>query len=127
RFAMKRQTESLDEFKTRINAAAESEESEHGTTGNDDNWSLGATQRHKGSLHQDIWRGAAAELASCGYLAVYPAQGWWRTRGALQRFDSEAKYSLVVSIHAPEADVDLYAAVETLVENMVENPVEIMG
>ncbi|WP_158009019.1 hypothetical protein [Enterobacter roggenkampii] len=37
------------------------------------------------------------------------------------------KYSLVVSIHAPEADVDLYAAVETLVENMVENPVEIMG
>ncbi len=127
RFAMKRQTESLDEFKTRINAEAESEESEHGTTGNDDNWSLGATQRHKGSLHQDIWRGAAAELASCGYLAVYPAQGWWRTRGALQRFDSEAKYSLVVSIHAPEADVDLYAAVETLVENMVENPVEIMG
>jgi hypothetical protein len=59
---MKRQTESLDEFKTRINAAAESEESEHGTTGNDDNWSLGATQRHKGSLHQDIWRGQQQSL-----------------------------------------------------------------
>ncbi|EPX9374725.1 S8 family peptidase [Yersinia ruckeri] len=124
RFAMKRQTESLEEFKTRINAAAESEENDHGTNGNDDNWLLGATQRHKGSLHQDIWRGPAAELANCGYLAVYPGQGWWRTRGSLQRHDSEAKYSLIVSIHAPDTDVDLYAIVETLVENLINNPIE---
>ncbi|WP_368545870.1 S8 family peptidase [Klebsiella pneumoniae] len=124
RFAMKRQTESLDEFRTRINAAAEAEENGHGTSGNDDNWLLGATQRHKGSLHQDVWRGPAAELANCGYLAVYPAQGWWRTRGALERYDSEAKYSLVISIHAPETDVDLYATVESMVENLVENPVQ---
>ena len=122
---MKRQTESLDEFKTRINAAAEAEENGHGTSGNDDNWLLGATQRHKGSLHQDIWRGPAAELANCGYLAVYPAQGWWRTRGALERYDSEAKYSLVISIHAPETDVDLYATVESMVENLIESPVQI--
>lgn len=124
RFAMKRQTESLEEFTTRINAAAESEESDHSATGNDDCWALGATQRHKGSLHQDIWQGTAAELASCGYLAVYPAQGWWRTRGALERYDSEAKYSLIISIHAPQADVDLYTTVKNQIENLIENPVE---
>ncbi|MFJ5491639.1 S8 family peptidase [Pectobacterium carotovorum] len=124
RFAMKRQTETLEEFKARINAAAESEESDFGGIGNDANWLLGGTQRHKGSLHQDIWRGSAAELANCGYLAVYPAQGWWRTRGALQRYNSEAKYSLVVSIDAPETDVDLYTAVETLVQNMIESSIE---
>lgn len=124
RFAMKRQTESLDEFRTRINAAAETKENGHGTSGNDDNWLLGATQRHKGSLHQDIWQGPTAELANCGYLTVYPAQGWWRTRGALIRYDSEAKYSLVISIHAPETDVDLYATVKSMVENLVESPVQ---
>ena len=124
RFAMKRQTELLEEFKTRINAAAESDESDSGSNGNDDNWLLGAKQRHKGSLHQDIWRGSAADLASCGYLAVYPTQGWWRTRGALNRYDSEAKYSLIVSIHAPNTDIDLYATVQTLVNNMIEATIE---
>lgn len=61
---MKRQAESLDEFRTRINA----EENGHSTSGNDDNWLLGATQRHKGSLHQDVWRGPAADLA----VAIWP-------------------------------------------------------
>lgn len=125
RFSMKRQTESLEEFKMRINAATESEE-DHSPIGNDDNWILGATQRHKGSLHQDIWRGSAAELANCGYLAVYPAQGWWRTRAALQRYDSEARYSLIVSIHVPDTNVDLYSTVETLVDTFIKNSSEII-
>ncbi|WP_339921722.1 S8 family peptidase [Photorhabdus caribbeanensis] len=125
RFAVKRQTESLDEFTIRINAAADSDDNDNGATGNDDNWLLGATQRHKGSLHQDIWRGTAAELANCGYLAVYPAQGWWRTRRALGRYDSVANYSLIISIHAPQTDVDLYAAIQNMVENQIQNPIEI--
>ncbi|HDD9398986.1 TPA: S8 family peptidase [Escherichia coli] len=124
RFAMKRQTESLDEFVARINAAFESEDNEHGSSGNDNYWLLGVTHRHRGSLHQDVWRGPAAELANCGYIAVYPAQGWWRTRSALKRYDSEAKYSLILSIHAPETDIDLYTAVETIVENMVVSSIE---
>jgi hypothetical protein len=106
RFAMKRPTERLDEFRTRINAAAETG-GVSAVSGNDSNWLLGFRQRHKGSLHQDIWRGTAAELANCGYLAVFPGQGWWKTRRALERYDSEANYSLIVSIHAPETDVDL--------------------
>ncbi|NHB87009.1 S8 family peptidase [Photorhabdus tasmaniensis] len=125
RFAVKRQMESLDEFTTRINAAADSDDNDYGATGNDDNWLLGATQRHKGSLHQDIWRGTAAELANCGYLAVYPAQGWWRTRGVLERYDSVANYSLIISIHAPQTDVDLYAIIQNMVESQIQNPIEI--
>lgn len=41
-----------------------------------------------------------------------------------ERYDSEAKYSQVVSIHAPETDVDLYATVESMVESQVENSVQ---
>ena len=31
------------------------------------------SDRHRGSLHQDAWHGTAADLASRGFLAVYPA------------------------------------------------------
>ncbi|MGK6891486.1 hypothetical protein ACKU2E_027360 [Klebsiella pneumoniae] len=67
---MKRQTESLDEFKTRINAAAESEESEHGTTGNDDNWSLGAAQRHKVSFTSGYMAGQQGLLVVVIWLFI---------------------------------------------------------
>jgi len=125
RFAMKRPTERLDEFRTRINAAAETEEGVYAVSGNDSNWLLGRRQCHKGSLHQDIWRGTAAELANCGYLAVFPGQGWWKTRRALERYDSEAHYSLIVSIHAPETDIDLLTPVRLRVNSLIANSIEI--
>ena len=77
----------------------------------DPNWLLGERQRHRGSLHQDVWKGTAAELASRGFIAVYPAMGWWRTRPALERYELPARYSLVVSIQTQQMDVDLYTAV----------------
>ncbi|MNI91534.1 hypothetical protein D3C73_1492150 [compost metagenome] len=73
---------------------------------------LGSQNRNKGSLHQDVWKGTAADLASRGLLAVFPGMGWWRTRPSLNRFDLPARYSLVISIKTPETDVDLYAAIE---------------
>jgi hypothetical protein len=125
RFAMKRPTERLEEFRVRINAAAETEESVLAVSGSDGNWRLGFRQRHKGSLHQDIWHGTAAELANCGYLAVFPGQGWWKSRGALERYDSQAHYSLIVSIHVPGTDIDLLTPVKIKAEAMVMNPLEI--
>ena len=77
----------------------------------DPNWLLGDRQRHRGSLHQDIWRGTAAELANRGFIAVYPAKGWWRTRPAQERYGLPARYSLIVSIRTPETDVDLYTPI----------------
>lgn len=125
RFAMKRPTERLDEFRARINAAAETVERVSAVSGTDNNWLLGFRQRHKGSLHQDIWRGTAAELANCGYLAVFPGQGWWKTRRALERYDSEAHYSLIVSIHAPETNVDLLTPVQLRLNALIANRIEI--
>lgn len=125
RFAMKRPTERLDEFRARINAAAETDEGVSAVSGSDSNWQLGFRHRHKGSLHQDIWRGTAAELANCGYIAVYPGQGWWKTRRALERYDSKARYSLIVSIHSPSTDIDLLAAVQVKVAALIANSIEI--
>lgn len=67
---MKRPTERLEAILARINAAAETSEAVSSASGSDKNWLLGYRQRHKGSLHQDIWRGTAAELVNCGYLPV---------------------------------------------------------
>ena len=115
RFDVKRPVESIREFRQRINLAArdESEGTRRGS-GSDSEWLIGKQARHRGSLHSDIWRGTAADLASRGVIAVYPTSGWWKTRPALERYDKAARYALVVSIRAPEVDVDLYAEVESL-------------
>jgi len=111
RFEVKRAQESDTDFRTRINAAARDEEEGTVSRGNDPDWVIGKNNRHKGSLHSDIWRGSAADLASRGVLAVYPALGWWKTRLRHERYDMPARYALIVSIHAPEIDVDLYTAI----------------
>ena len=121
RFDVKRPLESTDEFRKRINLAARDEEEGTRYSGNDPSWLIGSQRRHRGSLHSDIWRGTAADLASRGNIAVYPALGWWKTRHSLERYDQTARYALIVSIKAPEVDVDLY----TEVENRIVTPVKV--
>jgi hypothetical protein len=111
RFDVKRPQESMDDFRARINAAARNEEDGTRMGGDDSNWLIGKQNRHKGSIHSDIWKGSAADLASRGVIAVYPALGWWKTRKRLEGYNKSARYSLIVSIRAPEVDVDLYAAI----------------
>ena len=98
-------------FEVESTPAARDEEEGAARGHGDSAWLIGTQNRHKGSLHGDIWRGNAADLASRGHIAVYPAMGWWRTRPNLEQYDRAARYALVVSIRAPETDVDLYAAV----------------
>ena len=63
RFDVKTPTETLDQFRSRINKIARDEEI--GITSNSDanRWLLGLNLRKLGSLHSDIWSGTAAELA----------------------------------------------------------------
>ena len=120
RFDVKRPLESTDEFRKRINLAARDEEEGTRYSGNDLAWLIGTQRRHRGSLHSDIWKGTAAELASRGNIAVYPALGWWKTRHSLERYDQTARYALVVSIKAPEVNVDLYTEIENVITASVE-------
>lgn len=102
---------STDDFVARVNAAAQREDEGDSVNPKDPNWHLGDRQRHRGSLHQDVWVGTAAELASRGFIAVYPSAGWWRTRPALERYNLPARYSLVVSIRTQQTEVDLYTSI----------------
>lgn len=111
RFEVRRPLESTPKFKSRISTAVADEDEDGIAIGEDPGWLLGKNGRHRGSIHSDTWRGSAADLSDRGVLAVYPALGWWRTRSGQKRWDSEAPYSLVVSIRTPETGVDLYAAI----------------
>lgn len=116
RFAVKRATESLTQFKQRLSRAARNEEEGTSRAPSDPNWLLG-NFRDKGSIHKDVWSGTAVELAERGCLAIYPAMGWWRTRKKLERFNKKARYSLIVSIETPKENIDLYTPIKTEIEN----------
>lgn len=120
RFDVKRPTESVKDFQGRISRYARDEEENTHKAPADPNWLLGDF-RHKGSIHKDVWRGSAAELAERGQIAIYPAMGWWRTRTKLKKWDKKARYSLIISIAVPGVDVDLY----TKVMDQIQVPIQI--
>lgn len=121
RFDVKTPEETLKQFRNRINQAAHDEEMGTKSKSDASRWKVGPDLRGLGSLHADKWQGTAAELATRGYVAVYPIIGWWRERHQLGRWNKQARYTLVVSISTPEEKADLY----TTVQNMISPAIEI--
>ena len=123
RFDVRRATESNDDFRKRINQRALAEEEKrppsHGSDASE--WYFGPDYRVAGSIHSDIWRGTAADLAQRGAVAVYPVTGWWKERPSHDHSERGARYALVVSIETPGQDVDIW----TPVAQEVGIPIEI--
>ena len=118
RFDVKRPTETLNMFQARVNAAMEREEP---IITSDPLWLLGINNRHRGSLHSDIWRGTAAELASRAQIAVFPHHRLVAyPRPGSGCVNRNARYSLVVSIRAPDTEVDLYTEVANRIAVSIE-------
>jgi hypothetical protein len=123
RFKVIRPTESLAEFKLRINAHDRDEDYDEDHANETGKWDLGVTGPTNGSIHSNVWRGSAAELASRSYVAIHPTIGWWRTRAAENRFERSVRYTIIVSIFTPSTDVDIYTPVAVQVG--VEVPIEL--
>lgn len=105
-------------FSKRINKAAREEGEKAGSSSDVGEWTIGPDARHRGSVHSDIWKGTARDLAAKHLVAVYPAKGWWSERAALGRQESKAWYSLIISLETPPvvgtAEIDIYSAVAEL-------------
>lgn len=111
RFTTKRPEETLQQFRRRVNAAARDDDDDQGHGGGgDEGWVLGPRLRDRGSLHSDIWRGTATDLANRHGIGIYPVGGWWREKRALDRTERKARYALAVSLRAT-VDVDLYTEI----------------
>ena len=110
RFDINSPTESEVEFIRRINKQARDDGEKPGTQSPNEKWLIGDA-RNVGSIHSDIWQGRAVDLASSNKIAVYPTVGWWRERNYLKSWDKKCRYSLIVSIHTPSNDIDIYTPV----------------
>lgn len=111
RFHLNSPGEDRDVFLRRINTQARDEENGRpGSASPSAFWTLGK-QRDVGSVHSDIWKGRASDLATSNLIGVRPSIGWWRERHHLGRFANRCRYSLIVSIETAAEGVDIYTPV----------------
>jgi hypothetical protein len=124
RYEMKKRTESHARFRSRITASQEKDGSE--PDGETSCWLLGPKAIQAGSLHCDLWRGRAIDLAGHDAIAVFPVGGWWKSHTGQRRMTDKGRYALVLSISARGLAVDLHAEITTLVEaKQIEALIEI--
>ena len=125
RFEVNGAGENEAEFVARINRQARDEqEGAPGTSGPSDKWTIGIA-RNVGSIHSDIWRGSAIDLAASNLVGIYPATGWWKERHHLGRLTRPCRYSLIVSIHAPQQGIDIYSPVSVQLAVPIEVPITV--
>lgn len=121
RFVTKRGDESVGRFRQRINKRARGDRQRLPSPKTEKGWLFGSAQQQKpGSLHTDIWTGPAVSLASKGAIAVYPVAGWWQHRRDWDQSEKGVDYCLVVSIEAPDVNVDLWTPVAQRIQTAVE-------
>ncbi len=121
RFAVKKRLETKEQFKRRVSGRQEKDEVVSQQDGK--YWLLGPAAVQAGSLHCDLWRGKAIDLASHDAIGVYPVTGWWKTHPGQKRFNDKGRYALVVSISAPGHDVDMYSEISAKVAAKVATSV----
>jgi hypothetical protein len=125
RFEVKGPTDTQFSFQSRLNGLVTAEddfENDDTDTGQDKGgWALGTQGRRIcGSLHQDVWKGPAANLARMDEIAVLPVKGWWATRKFPVGHEChnchlrKVRYSLIVSIET-EANLPIYTTIQTLI------------
>ncbi|GEP60429.1 S8 family peptidase [Reyranella soli] len=119
RFAVKRATETLQQFEKRINKAVREDgyDADHRQESGEWTLRLNDSLTTTGSIHSNIWTGTAADLAARGHIAVFPTYGWWNKRPNLNAFEKTSHYALIATISTPETDI------YTPVANLINVPV----
>jgi len=126
RFDHQRRRETVARFKQRVNRS-EREEGQRRPTGEpaDPNWMLGEDSISAGSLHCDVWSGAAIDLLDRDTLCVKPVNGWWRNRASLDICNRRSRYALIVTLRALNPEVDIYTPIRTSIGLPLPVPIDI--
>ncbi|MEQ5777110.1 S8 family peptidase [Thalassospira sp. NFXS8] len=122
RFDLKRPRESTDQFKQRINAQERENPRRAGAPAEPDSgeWLLGPNSISAGSLHCDVWRGTGAQLAARNIICIKPVSGWWKERRNRQICEQQGRYALIVTLTAPDAEIDLYTPISNTIRQGIE-------
>jgi hypothetical protein len=107
RFDLNRVGEDREKFLARVNKKSRDEYTNFNNDIPDGNWLLGINNRQLGSIHSDIWRGTAAEMATSNLIGIYPVIGWWKERAYLKKYDKKTRYSLIVSLKTTATEIDI--------------------
>ena len=126
RFDLKRSLETSSDFLKRRNADEREDGEKKPPNITDSGWLLGEKKVTTGSLHCDIWEGTAAQLASRNLLWVYPVNGWWRERAALNRYNDTSRYALVLSLETDDTEIDLYTPISAQIEPLTDIDIDIL-
>lgn len=107
---LQRQLESEADFLARIN---DRDRDPHAPPDEVDAWpwEIGVNPRRRGSIQSDRLTVDAAALAGDRLISVFPVGGWWRDH-LRRRAGRHMKYSVVVTVDAGQADVDLYSLIQ---------------
>lgn len=124
RFALKKRRETTHQFRQRLSRTDEKVEKAGGET---DYWLVGTQAVQAGSLHCDLWRGPAIDLAAHDEIAIFPVGGWWKSHTGQGRINDKARYSLAISISARDQDVNLYSEIMTEIETRIAAEVAIVA
>lgn len=114
RFQMKKRNYTSARFRRLLSASQEGDATE--TDDEKSCWLLGPKAIQAGSLHCDLWRGRAIDLAMHDEIAVFPVGGWWKSHVGQRRMNDKARYALVISLSAPGHAIDLHAEVVSIVD-----------
>ena len=115
-FAVIKPNETEAVFKRRISAATELPDDE--INGEGENWTIGRV-RSKGSVKKDFITMSGADMAQRNCIAIYPKNGWYKTRKKLGKTESIIRYSLIISIETPNTDIDIYTPVLNQIGNLI--------
>jgi hypothetical protein len=116
RFKLNRPNEGKAEFLSRISKIAELPDGP--VVDEDDGWMFGRNRRDVGSIQIDELTCPASDLARRNILAVHPVSGWWKTKTVGDPENLSARFALVVEIDAGTVEAELYAEVQTAIENL---------
>lgn len=117
---LSRKNEPVDVFKKRVNPSErENPRVAPQADPDDERWMLGPQSVAAGSLHCDVWTGPAIELVGRDKLCVKPVVGWCRERANKTVCNARRRYALIVSLKAPNVEVDLYTPITTTIDAMI--------
>lgn len=119
RFDLRRPLESVARFKHRINAEEHDPVGGAAPHAQDENWTFGPSSISAGSLHCDLWQGSGAQLAARNMICVKPVGGWWKERRTREVCEQQARYALIITLSAPDTEVDIYTPISAVIEQEV--------
>ncbi len=117
-FKMIGPAEDLETFTRRVSKAGGQPDVPY--DGHEEPWLLKEFIRSRGSIKKDFLICSGADLALRNTLAIYPKNGWYRTRKKLGLSESILRYSLLISIETADTDIDIYTPVKQIIENLIE-------